>query len=369
MQRSDGGRTAVVLLNLGGPDSLDAVRPFLFNLFSDPAILTVPAPFRQLLAWAIARRRAPVARDIYARIGNRSPILPETMAQAEALQNELDPDADGLLRCFVSMRYWHPRAAQTVAEVRDWGADQVLLVPLYPQFSTTTSASSIAEWQREAGRQGLNAATRAVCCFPDLPGLAAAQAAGIAAEMDRLARARPDGAPPRILFSAHGLPKKVIAAGDPYQWQVERSVAAVVDSLAEGSAGSLDWRICYQSRVGPLEWIGPATEDEIRQAGQDGVSLVVVPIAFVSEHSETLVELDIEYAELARTCGVPEYRRVPALGIMADFIDSLAGLIAAELECLQAGDSGRVGRSTGRICAQTLVRCPCDRGLAQVDAR
>lgn len=357
-------------MNLGGPDSLEAVRPFLFNLFSDPAILTLPGPFRQLLAWVIARRRAPIARDIYARIGNRSPILPETLAQVSALQNELDPEGEGLLRCFVSMRYWEPRAARTVAEVRDWGADQVLLVPLYPQFSTTTSASSIAEWQREARRQGLVAETRAICCYPDLPGLAAAQATAIGHVLEELARDRSDGPPARILFSAHGLPKKVIAGGDPYQWQVERSVACVVDCLAENPAiDRLDWRICYQSRVGPLEWIGPATEDEIREAGRDGVPLVVVPIAFVSEHSETLVELDIEYAELARSSGVPDYRRVPALGVTADFIDSLAGMVAAELECLRAGDAGRVGRSTGRICPQKLVRCPCDRGLGQVDAR
>jgi len=375
MDDADRGRTAIVLMNLGGPDSLEAVRPFLFNLFSDPAILTVPAPIRRVLAWLIARRRAPIAREIYARIGNRSPILPQTQAQAQALAGELagelNGDGEDVLRCFIAMRYWHPRAAETVAAVRDWGADRVLLLPLYPQFSTTTSASSIAEWQREARRAGLQAATTAVCCYPDLPGLSSAQAEGIAQALAALEADFPGGRAPRILFSAHGLPKKIIAGGDPYQWQVEWTAAAVVEAIAARRPGLPvpDWRICYQSRVGPLEWIGPATDDEIRAAGAEEVPLVVVPIAFVSEHSETLVELDIEYAELARESGVPAYRRVPALGTAVDFIDSLAGLAAAELESLEGGAVGRVGRSNGRICPKNLARCPCGRDLAQVDAR
>lgn len=370
---AEGGRTAIVLMNLGGPDSPQAVRPFLRNLFSDPAIIGLPGPLRRIVAWAIARRRAPVARAIYDRIGGRSPILPLTEAQAAALQAELVWSFGGdesAVRCFVAMRYWHPRAAETVRAVRDWGAERVLLLPLYPQFSTTTSASSIAEWHREAERAGLKVPTRAVCCFPDLPGLVEAQAEGVLDALEALLPAEPRGRLllPRVLFSAHGLPKKVIAAGDPYQFQVESTAAAVAEAvqaaLPPDAAAALDWRVCYQSRVGPLEWIGPSTEEEIRAAGRDGVPLVVVPIAFVSEHSETLVELDMDYAALAAEAGVPGYRRVPALGTSPVFIDSLAGLVAAELETFSGGGEGRAGRAAGRFCATGFGRCACETALA-----
>ncbi|MEQ8345951.1 MAG: ferrochelatase [Sneathiellaceae bacterium] len=371
-QARQGSRTAIVLLNLGGPDSLDAVRPFLFNLFSDKAIIRLPALARLPLAWLIARRRAPVAREIYAQLGGRSPILPQTEAQAAALQHELasaGEDEAAELRCFIAMRYWHPRAAAAAAEVKAWGADRVLLLPLYPQFSTTTSASSIAEWQREAGRVGLDVATRALCCYPELPGFVAAQADAIVEALANLA-AEGGPAPVRLLFSAHGLPKRIVDAGDPYQWQVEATAAALVEAVAAAlPAGRMpDWAICYQSRVGRLEWIGPSTEYEVERAGRDGTALIVVPIAFVSEHSETLVELDIEYAELAARCGVPAYRRVATVGTGPSFIDSLAGLVAEELELFggaaadRAGE--RIGRAAGRLCPAGQSDCPCGRPLA-----
>ncbi|MBF0335394.1 MAG: ferrochelatase [Alphaproteobacteria bacterium] len=324
-------RTAVVLFNLGGPDGPDAVRPFLFNLFNDPAIIGAPGPIRWALARFISARRAPVARAIYDRIGGRSPLLELTRAQAAALEEALGGDH----RVFVAMRYWHPLTEETVAEVAAWRPDRVALLPLYPQYSSTTSGSSIEAWRKAAAKAGLTAPTEAICCWPTEPGFIGAVARLTAEAL----AASPPGA--RVLFSAHGLPKKVIAAGDPYQWQVERTAEAVVAAL--GVPG-LDWLVCYQSRVGPLEWIGPATDDEIRRAGADKVGLVVVPIAFVSEHSETLVELDIEYAELAHQAGVPSWRRVPAVATAPDFVAGLAGLV-------RAGPHGR-------ICPAACGRCP-----------
>lgn len=335
-------RLAVVLFNLGGPDSLAAVRPFLFNLFNDRAIIGLPAPLRWLLAQVISRRRASVARDIYARIGGRSPLLDMTEAQARALETALGDD----IRVFVAMRYWHPMSGETALRVRDYRPDRVVLLPLYPQFSTTTTASSIAEWQRVARAVGLVAETATICCYPTQAGLVAATAEGL---RGGLAEAASTGAP-RVLFSAHGLPRKVIAAGDPYQWQVECTAAAV--ARAAGLADDA-WVVCYQSRVGPLEWIGPSTEEEIRRAGRDGVPVVVVPIAFVSEHSETLVELDIEYRHLADQAGVPAYIRVATVGTAPAFIVGLADLVRASV----AADGLR--SQTGvRNCPVDFTGCP-----------
>lgn len=344
-------KLAVVLFNLGGPDSPDAVRPFLFNLFNDPAIIGAPGPVRWALAQFISRRRAPIAREIYANLGGRSPLLPHTEDQARALEQAL-ADAAEDVRCFIAMRYWHPLTADTVAAVKQFGPDRVVLLPLYPQYSRTTSGSSIGEWRRRAAAAGLDALTTTVCCYPTDPGFVSAQAALVARELDALEAERGDHPPPRVLFSAHGLPKKVIDGGDPYQWQVEQSAAAVAAAL--GRPG-LDWRVTYQSRVGPLEWIGPATDAEIEVAGREGRPLVVVPIAFVSEHSETLVELDIEYGELAHTSGVPLYRRVSTVLSAPAFIDGLAGLVRRA--AATAGE-GPVSERGGRICPQPCGTCP-----------
>jgi len=307
-------KTAVVLFNLGGPDCPEAVEPFLFNLFNDPAILNLPGPFRWVLAKLIARTRGPKAREIYAKIGGSSPLLENTEAQARALEQHLGPD----WRCFIAMRYWHPFASEAVNAIRDWGAERVVLLPLYPQFSTTTTASSLAEW----ARMGLDLPTRIVESYPQARGFVAALAGLTAAGLLKC-KIRP-----RVLFSAHGLPKKIVDAGDPYPSQVEMTVAAVVEALA---IPDLDWVIAYQSRVGPLEWIGPSVEAEIDRAGREGLGLLVVPVAFVSEHSETLVELDIEYRHRAEKAGVVDYVRVPAVGADPRFIEALGDLVASNL--------------------------------------
>jgi len=342
-------RLAVVLFNLGGPDSPRAVRPFLYNLFRDPAILRVPQPFRWLLAQLLSIRRAPVARQIYARLGGGSPLLQLTRQQAAALQQRLGED----VRVFVAMRYWHPLIEEAVREVKAWGAEEVLLLPLYPQFSTTTTASSMAAWQQAAAEAGLQARTRAVCCYPEDEGLVAAHVAVLAGELSSL---EDSGRRARVLFSAHGLPKKVVLAGDPYQWQVERTVEAVVRQVRQGRGGRpFDFETCYQSRVGPLEWIGPSTDDEVRRAGKDGTAVIMVPISFVSEHSETLVEMDEEYRHLAESAGVPAFVRIPALGTAGAYMDGLARIVAAA----RSRPAGCIATAaSGRVCPAAAKGCP-----------
>lgn len=339
-------RLAIVLFNLGGPDSLDAVEPFLRNLFSDPAILSLPGIVRIPLARFIASRRAPFARDIYRKIGGRSPLIDETRAQAEALDKvfaERGLDA----KCFVAMRCWHPFSDEVARAVKAWNADALVLLPLYPQFSSTTSASSIADWVRAARDVKLTVPTARLCCYPKMDGFIAAVAELI---HQTFTRAKP-GVDYRLLLSAHGLPKRTIAKGDPYQWQIERTAAALVDRL--GIKG-LDWAVCYQSRVGPLEWIGPATDDEIRRAGAERKGVVLAPIAFVSEHSETLVELDMEYAHLAASVGVRDYLRVATVSTHPDFVATLGDLV------MRASAGRTVLSGAGaRICPAKFAGCVC----------
>ncbi|MGE0254758.1 MAG: ferrochelatase [Alphaproteobacteria bacterium] len=340
-------KTAVVLFNLGGPDSPAAVRPFLFNLFNDPSIIGLPQPLRWLLARLISSRRDRLAQANYARIGGRSPLLPNTQVQARALERALADAGLDEARCFIAMRYWHPLSDETVAEVAAWRPDRIVLLPLYPQFSTTTTGSSLRVWRQAARAAGVDAPTTLACCWPEADGFVGEVASLVTPLLER---ARAYGAP-RVLFSAHGLPKKVIARGDPYQWQVERTAAAVAARLGPG----VDWRICYQSRVGPLEWIGPATDDEVRRAGTDGVPVVVVPIAFVSEHVETLVELDIEYAELARHAGVPLWLRAPTVDARPLFV---AALVEAVRGALAVGGAV-AGPGGARSCPADRLACPC----------
>ncbi len=309
-------KIAIVLFNLGGPDSLDAVQPFLRNLFSDPAIIGLPSWLRRPLAPVLAWRRAVKAKQIYAEIGGSSPILGQTEAQARALEAELEGAHDW--RGYVCMRYWHPLTETVVRSVARFAPDRIVLLPLYPQFSTTTTNSSFTAWQQAAT---FKVPTARVNSYPTDPGFIAASV-----ELVKQGMRQASAGPRRILFSAHGLPEKVIRAGDPYQREVEASAAAIAAGLGGLTRGT-DWTVCYQSRVGPLKWIGPSTEDEIRRAGAEGTNLVVYPVSFVSEHSETLFELDIAYRRLAAERGVPSYVRVPTVGTHPKFIRGLAALV------------------------------------------
>ena len=340
-------KIAVVLMNLGGPESLETVRPFLFNLFSDPAIFRLPQPFRSMLAALVARRRAKVAVEIYRAIGGGSPLLANTEAQARALEAALAEGED--VRVFIAMRYWHPFTVETVRQVQDWGADEVVLLPLYPQFSTTTTASSLAEWGRAAWFLNFRVPTRSICCYPEEPGFIAAVADAVGPKLDE---AQPHGKP-RLLLSAHGLPERVVAAGDPYRFQCERTAAAIVGAL---DRPGLDWVLCYQSRVGPMKWIGPSTDSEVARAGADRVPVVIAPIAFVSEHSETLFEIEIEYRKQAAEAGVPYFARVPAVGADPRFIAGLARLAGTAA----AEKSKTISGSGGRICPAECKSCPLD---------
>lgn len=342
-------RVAIVLFNLGGPDRPEAVRPFLENLFTDPAILRVPGFLRPWLGRFIAARRTKEASANYALLGGRSPLLELTERQARALEAALAPTLEA--KCFIAMRYWHPFADAAAAAVKAFAPEQILLLPLYPQFSTTTTGSSLADWDRAARQAGLAAPTTTLCCWHSDTGFAAATAALLRATWEKARAELPPEVPLRVLFSAHGLPESIVKRGDPYQWQVERSVAAVVEHLG---IPDLDHVVCYQSRVTPQKWIGPSTEEEIARAGRDRVAVVVCPIAFVSDHSETLVELDVEYREEAEKAGVPGYYRVPAQNDDAGFIAALAGLVH------KARASGRAlcSFAGGRQCPKRFGDCP-----------
>jgi ferrochelatase len=335
-------KIAVVLFNLGGPDGPESVRPFLENLFSDPAIINAPTIVRRPLAAFIARVRERSAIANYAVMGGASPLLAETQAQAAALAIALEERLEGAeIRVFIAMRYWGPSTTDAAAAVTAFAPDDVVLAPLYPQYSTTTTGSSIAAW-----REVYAGESHAICCWYDNEGLVEAHARKIHATWDEAGRPRV-----RLLFSAHGLPKSVVARGDPYQWQIENTCAKVADRLGPG----WDWTIGYQSRVGPMKWIGPSTPEAIRAAGADGIGLIVDPIAFVSEHVETLVELDRDYGELAKAAGVLCYLRVPACGVADPFIGGLADAVERAL--------GRDGiRPDGEPCPAMFGRCPLKEG-------
>ena len=343
-------KIAIVLFNLGGPDSPEAVQPFLRNLFSDPAILRLPSLLRGPLASFIARRRTPKAQDIYARIGGSSPILGQTEAQARALEEALGADHEW--RGYVCMRYWHPMTEAVVRSVKRFAPDRIVLLPLYPQFSTTTTDSSVKAWRDAAAKARLAVPTQTVCCYPDEDGF-------ISASTELLTQGLREAGtlPTRVLFSAHGLPERIVKAGDPYQMQVERTAQAIADRI-----GGLDWSVCYQSRVGPLKWIGPSTDAEIARAGSDGKAVVLYPLSFVSEHSETLVELDIEYRHLAEKNGVSTYVRVPTVGTHPSFIAGLAARVRAAL----AEPTKTVCHGAKSMpCSQIHLGCPLIAGAGK----
>jgi ferrochelatase len=332
-------RVAVVLLNLGGPDGPQAVRPFLENLFSDKAMIGAPWIVRRPLAALIARLRRRSAIANYALMGGGSPILKETRAQAEAVETSLRnrlPGSD--VRAFIAMRYWRPFTEQTATAVAAFSPDHIVLTPLYPQYSTTAAGSSLTAWRRVYKGAG---ETHAICCWPANEGLIGAHAAAIRRTWEAAGRPRL-----RLLFSAHGLPLRIAQSGDPYQSQVEATCAAIAARLGKG----WDWEICYQSRVGPLRWLGPSTPQAIEKAARDGLGVLVDPVAFVSDHIETLVELDIDYAKLARELGARVYLRAPVAGVDPLFIDGLADAIVRAL--------GKRGLCPdGQACGAQAVRC------------
>jgi len=334
-------KKAVILFNLGGPDKLESVEPFLFNLFNDPAIISIPSIIRYPLAKFISKRRAPIAKNIYKEIGNKSPILELTQNQATSLEKNLLKKGD--YKCFVIMRCWHPRAENVIKEVKEYNPEEIILLPLYPQYSASTSGSSIKEWNDLCKKENYNVKTKTICCYPTESNFLEAHASLIKKTIKNL-----ENKNFKLLFSAHGLPENKIKKGDPYQWQIEKTVEEIMGKLTNENP---DHIISYQSRVGPLKWIGPSTDEIIIKYSKEKKGIVIVPVAFVSEHSETLVELDIEYKKLAEKNGCSFYKRVPALGVDESFIKGLEDLVLKQ--------ETRNNFVSSLMCPNKFIKCPC----------
>ncbi|MBP7189876.1 MAG: ferrochelatase [Rickettsiaceae bacterium] len=326
-------KTAVVLMNLGGPDSLDSVESFLFNLFYDRAIIDLPNPLRWMIAKFISKTRASHSREIYKKIGGFSPIIKETEKQKLALEKVLKKRGSNV-EIFIAMRYFHPMSKEVAKEIKSYNPDEIVLLPLYPQFSTATSLSSIMDIKKSLLDVGINKNPKTICCYFDNENF-------IKAHVELIKKAIDGQNNVRILFSAHGLPKKIIEKGDPYQWQIEQTTEMVMKKITRED---LEYKVTYQSKVGPVEWIGPDTEKEIEKAAIEGKTIVICPISFVSEHVETLVELDIEYAEIAKKLNA-KYIRVETLGINENFIESLADVV--------------VESTKSRKCPEGFSKCVC----------
>lgn len=361
-------KTAIILFNLGGPDKQKSVKPFLFNLFNDKAIISLPQPFRFLLAKLISSKREKTAQEIYSNIGGKSPILDITKSQAEALEKELSYDGKKY-KTFICMRYWHPMSQDVVKKLKKYKPDQIIFLPLYPQFSTTTTQSSFNDFEKSLKAAKIDdIPVKKVCCYFDNEEFILSHAKLIKKALHKQNFINLNDF--RILFSAHGLPQKIIDAGDPYSFQVESTVEKVMiklyDLLAKDRAFNLtgkgdeknikkiDWSVCYQSKVGPLKWTTPSLEDEIKRAAKDKKSPVITPIAFVSEHSETLVELDIEYKEIADEIGIEKYTRVPALNIDGHYIKCLAKIC----KFVEKQEEGTYrGCNKERACPSKFSKC------------
>ncbi len=320
-------RVGVLLLNLGGPERIQDVGPFLYNLFADPEIIRLPIPALQKpLAWLISSLRAGKSQAAYRSIGGGSPLRRITEQQARELQSTLRQRGIEATS-YVAMRYWHPFTESAVADIKADGIDEVVVLPLYPHFSISTSGSSFRELQRlrQADPAFSRLPIRCIRSWYDHPGYTAAMAGLIAREI----RACDDPAGAHVFFSAHGVPRSYVdEAGDPYQTEIEACVALIMGELARDLGHTNPHTLAYQSRVGPVEWLRPYTEDALHELGEQGTrDLVVVPISFVSEHIETLEEIDIEYREIATEAGVANFRRVPALDTDPTFINGLADLV------------------------------------------
>ncbi|HYM13670.1 MAG TPA: ferrochelatase [Bryobacterales bacterium] len=316
-------RLGVVLFQLGGPDSLHAVEPFLYNLFSDPDIIDFPLArlARQPLARLIAANRAKKVQHHYASIGGRSPLPEITERQAQALEAELRLSLDA--RVVVAMRYWRPFTADAIRRLQAERVEELVLLPLYPQYSSTTTGSSLREWNRVAREHGLNGLpSQLVREFYDHPGYLDALVAQIARTLERF----DPTAEVHLVFSAHNVPTSVIAAGDPYRSQIEATMRLI---LGRG-AWSLPAHLCYQSKVGGARWLEPTLDHTIRRLAAEGAqNLLVIPIAFVSDHVETLGEIDIEARAAAARCGIAQFEMMPGLNDSPRFIRALADLVRA----------------------------------------
>ena len=321
-------RIGILLLNLGGPDKLEDVRPFLYNLFADPEIIRLPSPLLQKpLAWLISTLRANKSRENYQKIGGGSPLRRITEAQAEALQTQLQQQGHDA-KVYVGMRYWHPFTDEAIAHIKRDRPEQLVILPLYPQFSISTTGSSFRVldhlWEQDPVLQTIPYTV--IPSWYDAPGYVEAMARLIEQTLGQVQH--PETA--QIFFSAHGVPISYVEeSGDPYQQEIEKGAALIMEQVNAANA----YTLAYQSRVGPVDWLQPYTEDAIQDLAQQGVKeLVVVPISFVSEHIETLEEIDQEYREVADNAGIETFARVPALNTHPTFIQALTDLTVKALD-------------------------------------
>jgi ferrochelatase len=322
------GRTGVLLLNLGGPEKLEDVRPFLYNLFSDPEIIRLPFPWLQKpLAWLISTLRSKKSEANYMEIGGGSPLLQITEAQAQALQSKLSEQGNDI-QVYVGMRYWHPFTEEAIAQIKKDNIQKLVILPLYPQFSISTSGSSFRVleemWKTDPHLQ--NVEYTLISSWHDHQGYLGAMVDLIKQELQQFEN--PDNV--HIFFSAHGVPKSYVTeAGDPYQVDIEECTDLIMKTLNTENPHTL----AYQSKVGPVEWLKPYTEDALQELGAGNTKdLLVVPISFVSEHIETLQEIDLEYREVAEQAGITNFKRVPALNTHPMFIEALSNLTTEALE-------------------------------------
>lgn len=325
------GRVGVLLLNLGGPEKLEDVRPFLFNLFSDPEIIRLPFPWLQKpLAWMISSSRAKKSQENYKQIGGGSPLRRITEEQAQALKAQLQQQGHDAA-VYIGMRYWHQFTEEAVAQIKRDGVEKLVILPLYPHFSISTSGSSFRLleqiWNKDESLQTIDYTV--VPSWYDRPGYLRAMAELVAQELDQF----PHPEQVHVFFSAHGVPVSYVEeAGDPYQREIEECAQLIMRSLNRSNP----YTLAYQSRVGPVEWLKPYTDDALKELAEQGVKdLVVVPISFVSEHIETLEEIDIEYRELAEEAGIENFHRVPALNTYPTFINDLALMVEDALKAPQ----------------------------------
>mmetsp|Transcript_30975 Transcript_30975/g.56157 ORF Transcript_30975/g.56157 Transcript_30975/m.56157 type:complete len:476 (+) Transcript_30975:108-1535(+) len=339
-------KVGVLLLNLGGPETGKDVEGFLYNLFADPDIIRLPpllSPLQNLVALLISKRRAPKSRIAYDSIGGGSPILQYTRAQADLMVKSLSDRYGIEAKSYIGMRYWYPFTEEALDEIRADGINALVILPLYPQFSISTSGSSLRVLQEEfAKRSDLYGPQKmfhtVIPSWYDRPGYVKSVANLIQNELDSFSpeeiqegTSEKQPIPKHILFSAHGVPASYIEAGDPYKAQIVDCVERI-KALLPSEEDGVKVHLSFQSRVGPVEWLRPYTDDVLPSLGEQGVkNLVVVPISFVSEHIETLEEIDIEYRELAEESGITNWRRSPALNTDATFIDDMADMVADAL--------------------------------------
>ncbi|GMH74733.1 hypothetical protein TrST_g5910 [Triparma strigata] len=331
-------KIGVLFLNLGGPEKSTDVEGFLYNLFADPDIIRLP-PFisglQKPIALAISKRRAPKSREAYNSIGGGSPIVKYTTEQANLISQALASNHNLAVKTYIGMRYWFPFTEQALAEIAEDGIQSLVILPLYPQFSVSTSGSSLRLLQEEFSKEESvvpkSMKHTVVASWYDRPGYVSSVAGLIMQELESFTEEELEkfGPEKHVLFSAHGVPQSYIDNGDPYQAQIQDCVERIGKSLPE----DVTVHLSYQSRVGPIEWLRPYTDDVLPELGEQGVkNLVVVPISFVSEHIETLEEIDIEYRELAEESGIENWRRCPALNTDQTFINDMADLVVESLE-------------------------------------